>query len=1016
MYRLNIIICLLITQHVFSQTMLRPQHITVNEGLSQNSVNYILQDAHGFIWLATGDGLNRYDGKEFIAYKSRSADTLANQMKDRNINSAIFEDEQGRFWMTTDAGLSYLNARNGRYRLIMANNENRNAAHILAIDNRQVWCAVLRTDIVTINLNTLEKKRFPFTDSLQMLSPRVYPITNGVISEGNLWMADAAGLFAFDTTTHTDNRAFRNNITAAYPLADSRLLLTAAGGVYFYNITERTGTFLPIKQGAKSITWKSFAQDTTTGTVYLGANNDGTICRLNPANGTFNFIHFQNNPVNCLFIDRSRNLWAGTEGNGAFKMDIKPQKFFRYTPEGPGHGQSESALMVKSIYRAGNGPVWIGTYNNGLILYDLLTGQQKQPALPVSPGSLLISTIFRDSSGMIVVTADENIFWFDPVSITIKRHVRLPLKPEFAPEDPVIFSLVEWKKGHYLAGTNISLFTINTENHKPVIERPRVAGTNGYLSSYTYNLYRQTDGNIDVGKRSGYAKIKMMSDTSLQLLDKGFDQTVIRHFYKSSTTPVLWIASEKGLLAYNETTKQYTAFDERNGLANSCVYGILPQNDSMLWISTNKGISFVKAHYGDAVSATFTNYSAKDGLQSNEFNTGAYYIDGNGTYYFGGVAGMNWFNPSQVRSNPYKATPVITEIFVNDLAYARDTANYITALELPYKKNTISFTLRALEFTGQEQNRFAYKLAGQDNDWVITTNDKVRYSALRPGNYTFLLKVSNNDGLWNDTPLALKITITPPFWETWWFRSLTLAMALGITLLSIRLYVKQKVRARTIELEKQQMLYDERLRISKDVHDDLGAGLSKISLMAELAKQKTAHAGLEGDIQHISATSKELVDNMRDLIWVLNPENTTLEQLTARLREYCADYLEQMPLQVTLDFPAVVPVMRIAREAQRNIFLTAKEAINNCVKHAGATKLNVTLAIEHEHLHLIMHDDGHGFDVNAPGNRGNGLRNMRQRIEAIGGTFTITSAPGNTTVALIMPLAKLCAQENTTFM
>ncbi|MCD6012838.1 MAG: histidine kinase [Flavipsychrobacter sp.] len=1019
MKQLLLFLSVLFSQKLNAQSILRLQHITVEDGLSQNSVNHILQDAHGFMWFATGDGLDRYDGKDFVVYKSRFNDTLASQMKDRNINSSVFEDRANRFWMSTDAGLSFMNTRNGKYKVVIDYDANRNAAHLLAMDSEYVWASVLRIGVFQINATTLQKTLYPFTDSLQLKSPRVFPIYNGVTTAEGLWIADDAGLLFFDKKKQKDERLLHSNdITSVNLLHDGRLLLTAVGGIYFYNTGTRNAEFVPLKNeaGNKPMIWESCAEDEATHTVYLGCMNDGAIGKFNLGTRAFELISFQNNPVNCLFIDRSQNLWVGTEGNGLFKLDIKQPKFFCYAPDVSVIGNG-SSFMAKSIYRDDSGKIWIGTYNNGLIIYDPVTQQQKTVPLHVPIETFLVSTLFKDSAGYVVAAIGSYILWLDRLTGSVKKQARLPLTLENSPEDPIIFSMVEWKKGHYLLGTNLSFFSLYFEGDAVVIKRPRVNRTRQHVSSYTYNLHLEKDGVINVGKRSGYLKIRMLQDTVLQVLEEAFDRIAVRHFYKSTRTPVLWIATEKGLVAYNTISKKTATFDESAGLANSCVYAILPQNDSMLWISTNKGLSFVKVHYVEKITADFINYTSKDGLQSNEFNTGAYYVGKDGTLYFGGIAGINWFNPVQVKPNVHPAQPAIAEIFINDSLFAWDTANYVQVLELPYKKNTVSFSLRALEFTRPDQNHFAYMLVGLDKDWVYTANDRVRYSNLRPGEYTFMLKASNNEGVWNEEPLTMKIIIHPPFWETWWFRLLSVIVAVAVAVLSIRLYVRQKVRARTRELEKQQLLYKERLRISKDVHDDLGSGLSKISLMAELAKKKVAgDANLKEDIQHISSTSKELVDNMRDLIWVLNPENTTLEQLVARLREYCADYLEHMPIDVTLRFPDIVPQMRILREAQRNIFLTSKEAINNCIKHAQANQISISLAVDNNLLNIRVQDNGKGFDMTHLKGRGNGLRNMKQRIEQIGGAFNIASVPGNTTISITVPFEKLLFRENTTLM
>ncbi len=258
--------------------------------------------------------------------------------------------------------------------------------------------------------------------------------------------------------------------------------------------------------------------------------------------------------------------------------------------------------------------------------------------------------------------------------------------------------------------------------------------------------------------------------------------------------------------------------------------------------------------------------------------------------------------------------------------------------------------------------------------------------------------------------------------------------------------------------------YNERMRIAKDVHDDLGSGLSKISLMADMAQRRISgneqlgsdmgdiarlskklseavstgnelpaninglSAGLSeitqlaetarkktgeniylgNEIRHISAMSRELIDNMRDLIWVLNPENTTLEQLVARLREYCCDYLDGMQIDVALDFPHDVPALKMSREGQRNIFLTVKESVNNSIKHSGTTRMDIGLKITGNNLLISVTDNGRGFNVSNTRGNGNGLRNMKQRIETTGGSYTITSAIGTgTTTAISVPLSRL---------
>ncbi|GAA4464803.1 hypothetical protein GCM10023093_15880 [Nemorincola caseinilytica] len=225
------------------------------------------------------------------------------------------------------------------------------------------------------------------------------------------------------------------------------------------------------------------------------------------------------------------------------------------------------------------------------------------------------------------------------------------------------------------------------------------------------------------------------------------------------------------------------------------------------------------------------------------------------------------------------------------------------------------------------------------------------------------------------------------------------------------LYNRQQIRqAQLKEQAVRNAEFNERMRIAKDMHDDLGSGLSKISLTAGLAARKVGDTTVLHDVRQISAISKDLVDNMHDLIWVLNPENTTLDNLVSRMREYCADYLDGMGLEPVLIFPSVCPPTRISHEAQRNLFFTVKEAINNVVKHAGATSIHITVVIDEQALHITIADNGKGIDLGRTKNSGAGLRNMKQRIESIGGTYVLdTQASKGTTISVSVSLDKLHA-------
>lgn len=989
--------------------MLRVTHLNVENGLSQSSVYSIMQDSYGFIWMATGDGLNRYDGKTFIAYKSKLNSTLNGQLKDRNINSTLHEDANHNIWFAADEGVYCLERRTGRFSVKLNKFHTGYAATLAAAEKNKIWFYVPAKGMHCF-----------FTDGQkpQLYAPVEEPpdpnnpilVRCVLISKRAVWVVDDNGLLHFDKQTHTDKRVLKmQGINDGYLLRSGEVALSVQGGIWLYEPTTGAKRFISIGNAAHSqINWDKMAEDTVQGQLYTSELHAGHIAKVNVASGRSTLLPAITSAITYLFIDRSQNLWIGTEGEGTYRMDIKPDKFYGYKPE-----EGKGGFMVKSLYRD-TGDIWLGTYARGWFRYDMAAQKIMPVPTPPQERDIYCGVAMKDSAGNLLMTVNNKIVWLDAAS---GRKIReLTLRSQWTQKDMthVIYSIVEWKKGHYLAATNQTLQSFTEDGYCPALTNCNFF-KDSIMNGWGYNFYKASDGVIYMGKRNGYCGIRMINDSTSELVTHGLRGVTIRHFYKSTTTPLLWLASEQGLVAWDASEKKYTVFDEStSGIINSYIYAILPQNDSTLWISTNNGISKVSVHYrkGGKIEVDFHNYSTQDGLQSNEFNTGAFHLCADGLMIFGGINGFNWFRPEDVLPNPYKATPAITAIHVNDTLVASDTAMYMQSMTLPYGRNTISFTLRALEYTLPEQNMYAYKLEGVDKDWVYTANDRVRYANLQPGDYTFLLKVRNNEMTWNEAPLQLYVTVLPPWWQTWWFRLMIAGLLTGTAIGAARLYARRKVLAKTRELEQEHALNMERIRISKDVHDDIGSGLSKISLLSEIANRKIKeNQAPSGDIDNISAISKELVDNMRDLIWLLNPENTTLDSLAARIREYAADYLEGMDISVFFDFPEKVPSIGISRDVQRNILLTVKEAINNAVKHARASVVKISLAIENDLLSVSVADTGTGFEAGGISGRGNGLRNMRHRIETIGGTCAIvSSANSGTRIQMSIPLSKIAAE------
>jgi signal transduction histidine kinase len=326
-------------------------------------------------------------------------------------------------------------------------------------------------------------------------------------------------------------------------------------------------------------------------------------------------------------------------------------------------------------------------------------------------------------------------------------------------------------------------------------------------------------------------------------------------------------------------------------------------------------------------------------------------------------------------------------------------------VKLSYGDNFVSFEFAALSYLSPERNQYAYKMEGVDKDWVYSgTRRYAAYPHLEPGEYVFRVKGSNNDGLWNEEGTSIAISITPPFWMAWWFRTMGFIALLVSVGGSIRYVEMKRLKKRIEELEHERALERERARISQDMHDEVGSSLSEIAILSELAKNTPAESAVR--VQEISDLASEVIDNVSEIVWAMNPRNDTLDNLVAHIRRHAVKYLSLAQIQCTFEGPENVPPHHLAAELRRNLFLVVKEALHNTVKHASAREVTVTVKLVNNSLEIHIADNGRGFNVDELTESGNGLGNMNKRMTDVGGALTLTSRPAHgTRVTLEVPIA-----------
>lgn len=994
------------------QRALQVRRLGVDEGLPQGSVYSIFQDSRGFMWIGTGDGLARWDGRSFRTFRGRYNDSSGRSLADRIVRGPMCEDAFGRLWFSTSGGIRNYSLREQQFKKIELGPLPYDDQILIAgYDNRAVFCWIDRR-IWRIDVRDFKTQNI---DAGLAADER---ISTATLQGRFLYLLTRHRLLCVDTRNGTTRTLLQSDsIRALLPLPDGGLSIWFPDRVRFMHNQKldadfplpdaRSQSFAPLRITSSGICYGS------TGSGLAELRLAGSRIHNFPVNATP--AYSLNSPyVVCLLMDRSDNLWVGTEGSGINIVDMKGNRFGSYVPQ-PGDNADETALMAKSLLEVG-GKLWIGTFNSGVLVLDRETNQVSRHSNYAPSDLERVTLLYRDDSDRIWMNYEQHIGLVDTVTMAFSRRGTLP---DSISANLSITAIAPLRDGSMLVGSTQGLYRLRIPPAGPLqigkLTQPK-APTYGFVAA----IQAMPDGSVFIGKvRDGFYRIRPDTGTGpVQVLDDGLHQTGIRDFQLSNHGRLLWMASENGLVAYEPMRRLYFTLDEHDGLSNSHIYGILAESDSCLWVSTNRGLNRVRYRYLPDDARLYVRsvdaWTSKDGLQSNEFNTGAFCKLSDGGMAFGGVTGVNWFHPKRVFNNPYPPQVVITSVLVNEkpLASAVDYP-YLSQIRLPYNQNTLGFRFAALEYTNSAANRYEYILEGFDRDWVYAgTIPEARYANLPPGEYRFLVRASNSDGIWSKPKPALTIRISPPWWKQLWARSLGILILAGIVGLVVRFYVQRRIARQLRELEKQKAINDERLRISRDMHDELGTGLTKIALLSEVAKRRgdSAHSGSLSDI---ASTSRELTQKIGEIVWTLNPANDTLDTLAAYIREFIMDNYDALEdVLVTTDYPDTIPDVPLSHVLRRALLLVTKEAINNAVKYAEARQIVLRLRIEDSGICLEVADDGKGFDMHRvaprPGRGGNGLGNMKARMQTAGGTLEIQSAPGmGTSIVYCVPMSRV---------
>ena len=810
------------------------KHLSSDNGLSQNFVSCILQDSKGFIWFGTKDGLNRYDGYTFVVYQHDPFDTTT--ISDNYITS-LFQDSRGYIWVgTLNGGLNLLDRETDTFQHIRYRSnisKNISTDEIKSIDEDlmgNIWIASRGEGIFKLSLKT--NNSFDVTYK-QYISQSDIPgsISNNIVStlfidsKNVLWVGTLAGLDKFnmnnDTFTHykiqTRNpkapaNHFDNAVLSIYQSSDDNLWLgTLSGLVKFDRQTGNYEVFVN-HYDVFRYGWGSILQIVEDDTKKLWLATPGELMRFDLKKNSYSYFRndFYNpntisyNSISSLHIDRTGILWVGTAGMGINLYDPKINRFSTLFIKADPSSRI-TGFSVRSILQESDDLFWIST--DVLFKWNRKTGETKSYETdsnrPDDFGNTGPYSMIKSYDGKIWTATTEGLFCYDPATEKARQYKFKSSDSTGLPQKEVFAVFEDHEKIIWAATENYFCRIIDID--KGIFQ------SFSYQTPLAYNqrvrpvIYQDSKGTFWIGTRDGLVLFDLQEKIFYTNKNDPAKPNSLNNNNINSICPdpykpdnILWIGtSGGGLNKFNIDEGTFEHFTEKDGLPNNVVYGILPDGKGNLWISTNKGLSKFNPK-----EKTYRNYDVKDGLQSNEFNTGAYYLSKNGEMFFGGIKGLNYFYPFEIKDNPHIPNIVLTSLKLGDQYVTNKSNNSIlqktisetTELVLNYGEDIITFEFASLDFSAPEKNRYAYKLENFNKDWIYSGfNHSATFTHLPFGEYVLRVKASNNDGIWNETGIALTLIITPPWWSTWWAYLLYVSALLSI-LYFIRRYELNRIK------------------------------------------------------------------------------------------------------------------------------------------------------------------------------------------------------------------------------
>jgi ligand-binding sensor domain-containing protein/signal transduction histidine kinase len=966
------------------------QYLDVGQGLNFSYILALMEDKMGNIWVGTTEsGLCKYNGNSFTNYTEKEGLTS-------NVINTIIEDKQGNLWIGSDGGITKFDGESFTH-FTEKDGLSSNFINVIQQDSKgNIWFGSA-AGISKYNGSSI----IHYSVKEGLPTNQIHSIQEDKF--GNIWLGTYFGAIKFDgyTFTYFEQKDGLVNDIVLSVAEDSRGNIwfgSDSGGVSKYD--GKTITRYTQKDGFSDYGVLSILED-NSGNIWFGTILGGAI----KYDGK-RFKHFTeregltNSRVRRMIEDKNGNIWFATDGGGINKIS---NKNFNYLIPNELFENSKIRPIVKD--KSGN--IWLGTEQGGIGQFDgkyFSYYTNKAGLKSLRQRSMLCD----DKNNLWIGSENGEIIQFDG-----KKFINYFVERTFGTSN--VFSIYQDKNGDIWFGKKDGIIRYDgSQFTKYTIE-------NGLLVNNTFSIAQDKKGNLWIGTDGGG-------------LSK-FDGTYITHYtereglFTKSITSIqeddqgnIWLGTlGSGICKFDGSTFSYY-IEPKGGMYNN-IWSIRRDSFGHIWFGTDKGLTLLlpdsSKKVGNAKKYSIHRFGLEDGLRALDFNLNSSCIDDNNRIWWGtgkGVTSLDLntrlqFNtPRSVRLNDIEINQQYYD-FRNLSDSVRGNISYsgVVAfsscpdnLSVSSDMNHFTFHFSAIEWTAPEKIKYSYRLIGLDDKWSnpdeASTAD---YRNLNNGNYIFQVKAIGESQIWTK-PFTYQFTIQPAWWQTIWFRISLLFFGAILVFLISQLIIKVRLRKQRIQMEKELAVQLERQRISSEMHDDIGAGLSGIRLLTEVAKTRSKDIQSISELEKIHNSLGDVSARMQEVIWSLNTEYDHFDSLVDFLRKQSQAVMEHYPCEFDLYLPEKITGIKISGEARRHIYLAVKEGLHNIIKHSEASKVALTIQCGKK-LIITIADNGKGIQPDAVKNAGNGLKNIRMRIEQLKGNFFIDNTKG-TILTLEIPL------------